>query len=98
MREDELLRTTITTIDVYDVEWDAATYEDVQFGQDQHGTLIITDTNDMVVALYARGAWLKVEVSRAPRLESTGDDNDNDGEIDDRAAAQPQPDLPRNGS
>lgn len=86
----------VSTIDVYDSEWDIHTHADVKFGTDARGTLIVTDLKDRVWALYAPGAWMKVDVTLAPRIESTNDASDE--ETDDRSAAQRQPDLPRDGS
>ena len=98
MREEDVKLAYVTTIDVYDAEYDIETYEDVQFGEAANGILIITDLDDLVVAMYAHGSWRRVEVSRAPRLESTGDETTDDGETDGDSAAQSQPDLPRDGS
>lgn len=98
MDDARLVREFITNVDVYDAEWDVTTYEDVLCGQDDNGDLIITDTKNLVVAIYARGAWFRVEFSRAPRLESTGDTDDSDGEIDDDSATEPHAGVPRDGA
>lgn len=93
MREREVLQRFITSIDVYDSEWDVVTYTDVQFGEGPPGILIITDMDDFVLAMYAPGAWLKVEVSRVNRLEST----DSDGETNDTSATERDARVPRDG-
>lgn len=65
----------IVKLAVFDSEWDVDEYDDIgEFSLTAGESLVITDLEKRTIGLYASGGWLKVAVSREPRLDSTDDE------------------------